>query len=142
MWLTDYFDTNGEPMPNRREIAYDPRNIKDMWEEYKNCPIVNELTNKKIEYAQFTKLIREAFPDCIQRPYKSVTGKCSTCEKLRNLARNATLKSDKIMVREFRQMHRNLVVGEKIKYYERQREAIESNGNPLPWLPLQLYNPP
>ena len=89
-WLTDFFDTNGEPQPGKREIAYDQCNINDLYKEYKTCPTVLDLTTQLVSYAQFTKLMRTVFPECKQRPYKSITGKCITCEKLRNASRTAT----------------------------------------------------
>lgn len=133
-WLTNWFDTNGEQMPGSREISYNKINLDVIHKEYWDCPIVARITDHKVTYAHFTKLIRTVFPDCKQKPYKSVTGKCPPCEKLRNAQRLATLPSDKFLIRGFCQMHRNNVVGEKLKYYDRRREALESNGTVVSYI--------
>ena len=114
-WLTDWFELNGEPMPNKMEIAYDQVNLTAIYKQYEECPVVKHITDKIVTYAQFTALIRNVFPNCKQRPYKAVGGKCFIREQFRNLQRESTLRTDKMLLREFRQMHRNLFIGEKIK---------------------------
>ena len=127
-WLSDYFDMVGEQQPDTFEINYDPINLSDIWTEYKDSPIVTDTTAEIVSYAQFTFLIRTVFPNVKQRAYKSVTGKCHICERLRSLMKECTLRSDKLMVREYRMLHRNNYIGEKIKYYDRIAEARASQG--------------
>jgi len=132
--LTDWFDTNGEPQPSKMQVAYNKTNLEDLHKEYQNSPIVNRLTIHMVSYPQFTRLIREVFPNCVQNEYKTITGKCDPCENMRNASRLATLSSDKILIRGFQQMHRNNVIGEKLKYYDRRHEAIISDGKVVSYI--------
>ena len=62
------------------------------------------------------------------REFKSVSGKCDICEKLRSASKNCTLRSDRITIKRYKLFHRNKYMGEKIKYYQRINEAQTSGG--------------
>ena len=53
-------------------------------------------------------------------------GKCHVCEQLKTLLKKSLLSTDRRLVREYKLMHRQQIMGEKIKYQERRLEAAES----------------
>ena len=61
-----------------------------------------------------------------RRVYKNVCGKCHVCETLKTLTKQALLRSDRLLLREYKLLHRQQIMGEKIKYQERRLEAAES----------------
>jgi hypothetical protein len=81
-----------------------------------------------VAFKTFCRLIREVFPKVKPREYKSVSGKCDTCETLRAKLKMCTLRSDRIILKQYKMMHRNMYMGEKLKYYQRQNEAVTSGG--------------
>ena len=55
-------------------------------------------------------------------------GKCDTCEKLKVIFKECTLKTDRLIIKRYRLFHRNTYMGEKLKYYQRIAEAQSSGG--------------
>ena len=60
------------------------------------------------------------------RKYKNECGKCHVCESLKNLMKESLLRSDRQLVREYRLIHRQQIMGEKLKYQERKLESLDS----------------
>ena len=126
-FLMDWFQLAGEQEPNSDEIHIDHISHVEVFEEYKSDPYVN--THDKVYgYEAFVRIWREVFPKVKIRQYKNVTGKCSVCDACKNMMSKAKSKSMRIIVRQYRLMHRAFYMGEKLLYYERRGEAASSNG--------------
>ena len=80
---------------------------------------VLDITADILQYSRFCDIVKDVFPKVRPREYKSVSGKCDICEKLRAALKECTLKSDRITLMRYRLFHRNKYMGEKIKYYQR-----------------------
>ena len=129
-FLADFFDVIGEAQPDGADIHYDPVSYVEIYESYIADPFVNAAAQGKdiISLRSFSRIISEVFPNVRPREFKSVAGKCNVCEKIRSTMKTCTLRSDRIILKRYRLFHRNKFMGEKIKYYQRQQEAHESNG--------------
>ena len=123
-WMADYFELVGEAQPGILKIHYDPVSKQEIFESYLNDAAVVGLCPTMLKYPQFCKLMRDVFPYCVPREWKSVAGKCHICETLRNSMRQAMLRSDRLVIKRLRLYHRNRTMGEKVKYYGRINEAI------------------
>ena len=60
--------------------------------------------------------------------YKNVTGKCEVCEACKKLMTQSKSKALRIIVRQYKLMHRAFFMGEKLMYYQRRAEAANSDG--------------
>jgi len=129
-YLSDLFDLIGEAQPDVAYIHYDPITYRELYDTYISDPFVNTIAQGRdiISYESFCRILREVFTNVRPREYKSVAGKCHVCEKIRSTMKACTLRSDRIILKRYRLFHRNKFMGEKIKYYQRQQEAHESNG--------------
>ena len=130
VYLADFFDLVGEAQPDVMAIHYDPISYNEMWQDYQNDPFVKDISSdgELLGYSRFCAIVRDVFPRVSPRQYKSVTGKCNVCEKLRSKMKECTLRSDKLVLKRFRLFHRNKYMGEKVMYYNRIMEAVNSNG--------------
>jgi hypothetical protein len=115
-WLAEYFDLVGEAQPGIMKIHYDPVSKKEIYDTYATDAAVVGLCTTLLSYQAFCKLMRDVFPYCTPREWKSVGGKCPLCEKLRNAMRQATLRSDRLVIKRFRLFHRNRTMGEKVPF--------------------------
>ena len=113
--------------PNANEIHIDPIDIKEVWNLYKTDPVVAS-EEKVYGYEAFTKIWRDVFPKVKIREYKNVTGKCEVCDACKNLMASSKSKALRIVVRQYKLMHRSFYMGEKLLYYQRRAEAENSNG--------------
>jgi hypothetical protein len=127
-FLCDQFNLMGEAQPGVLAIHYDPLTDAELHQMYLDDPFVKSISNNPLAFSSFTKILRTAFPKCNPREYKAVSGKCDICERNRTLSKQCTLRSDRLIIKRYRMLHRNKFMGEKLKYYARQQEAIESNG--------------
>ena len=126
-FLMDWFQLAGEQEPNANEIHIDHITHVEVFEEYKSDPYVNS-HDKVYGYDAFVKIWREVFPKVKIRQYKNVTGKCAVCDACKNMMSKAKSKSMRIIVRQYKLMHRAFYMGEKLLYYQRRAEAATSNG--------------
>jgi hypothetical protein len=126
-FLAEWFQLAGEQEPNADEIHIDFVSKDEVYEEYKADPFVNS-HDKVYEIGAFLKIWREVFPKVKMREYKNVTGKCAVCDACKNMMRQCRNKSVRIIIREYRLMHRAYYMGEKLLYYQRRAEAVNSNG--------------
>jgi hypothetical protein len=97
-------------------------------------PIVHEETNSgigKYSYPQFTQLWKKAFPKVKIRKFKNVAGKCDNCERFKYLMTNLRKRSSRRIIRQYRILHRNYYMGEKLLYYLRRQEAKTSDNEVL-----------
>jgi hypothetical protein len=133
-FLSDYFDLSSEYQPTSQVKHIDPVDKIEVYQLYIHDDTVLETTSQILTYGAFCCLWERAFPKVVMRKYKSVDGKCHCCEQLVNLNRTCTLRSDKLLIRNYKIMHRNAVIGEKIKYYERIVEAHRSGGKILSFI--------
>ena len=79
-------------------------------------------------YDAFTKIWRDVFPKVKIREYKNVTGKCEVCDACKNLMAQSKSKALRLVIRQYKLMHRSFYMGEKLLYYQRRAEAASSNG--------------
>ena len=79
-------------------------------------------------YDTFTRIWRDVFPKVKIREYKNVTGKCEVCDACKKLMAQSKSKALRLVIRQYKLMHRSFYMGEKLLYYERRKEAINSNG--------------
>jgi len=113
--------------PNADEIHIDPISEVEVWNEYKADPFV--LSHEKVYgYDNFTKIWRDVFPKIKIREYKNVTGKCEVCEACKRMMSQSKSKALRVIVRQYKLMHRSFYMGEKLLYYQRRAEAANSNG--------------
>jgi len=68
------------------------------------------------------------FPKVKIREYKNVTGKCEICEACKKMMSQSKSKALRVIVRQYKMMHRAYYMGEKLLYYQRRAEASSSNG--------------
>ena len=127
-YLADFFDLVGEAQPGVLYIHYDPMTYMEIWETYKDDEFVKSITSDILSYPSFCKLLREVFPKVVPREYKSVSGKCDVCESLRSKMKECKLRSDRMTIKRYKLFHRNMYMGEKLKYYQRINEAKSSDG--------------
>ena len=79
-------------------------------------------------YKSFTKIWRDVFPKVKIREYKNVTGKCEVCEACKSMMSGSRSKAHRILVRQYKILHRAYYMGEKLLYYQRRAEAANSDG--------------
>ena len=73
-------------------------------------------------------MFRSAFPKVSIRAFKNVSGKCPCCERLKLMTKTIKRPADRLILRQYRMIHRNYFLGEKLLYYQRRQEAKDSNG--------------
>ena len=160
-YLSDYFDLSSEHQPTGKHYALfgvagilfshlhfpilahnytaqvkhiDRVDRIEVYNMYTKDDTVRGVTSEILPYSKFCKLWDDAFPKVVMRKHKSVEGKCNTCEQLVNLNATCPSRADKLIIRNYTIRHRNNIVGEKIKYYERIVEAYRSNGRILSFI--------
>ena len=101
-----------------------------MYEIYKATPEVFEGEEPPYSYDAFCALWDRAFPKVKIREFKSVSGKCECCEQFKYLMKNLRKRSSRRIVRQYRLLHRNYFMGEKLLYYMRRQEA-KNSGNEI-----------
>ena len=110
-------------------MHYDRQTDTELHEAYMSDPFVKAISRSgTLEFHAFCKMLRNVFPKVTARDYKSVAGKCDICEKTRALMKTCKLRSDRLIIKRYRLLHRNKTMGEKLKYYSRIQEARESGG--------------
>lgn len=112
----------------------DPVDKIEVYNLYKNDQTVLATTSQILQYGTFANLWDKSFPNVRMRKSPSIDGKCDTCEQLVNLNLICGNRADKLLIRNYKIMHRNNIIGEKIKYYERIVEAYRSNGRVLSFI--------
>jgi hypothetical protein len=156
-WLCDYIDLDGDEQvsnniffnafiskftvlhscfcifcrkqPEDKTIHIDSIDVREMHALYLKDPVVIDAAGDDLlSYPAFAQLFREAFPKVTIRQEKGICGKCNICENIKSLMKKCPLRSDKLLLRGYRMMHRNVYMGEKLKYYERVAEARNSGG--------------
>lgn len=126
-FLAEWFQLAGEQEPNADEIHIDVISQTEVFEEYKTDPYV--LSHEKVySYNSFIKIWRDVFPKIKIREYKNVTGKCAVCDACKNMSSKNRSKSMRLIIRQYKLMHRAYYMGEKLLYYQRRAEAAGSNG--------------
>ena len=86
-WLKKYSETYGDAAPNASERALNQGAIQSQYEEHyvKNAMEVLRAQSDSSElggpvsYERFCELWRVVFPDVVNRPYRSIMGKCKWC---------------------------------------------------------------
>jgi hypothetical protein len=101
--------------------------MKEVWNYYKSDPFVQS-HDQVYSYDTFTRIWRDVFPKVKIREYKNVTGKCEICDACKNLMAQSKSKALRLVIRQYKLMHRSFYMGEKLLYYQRRAEAINSNG--------------
>ena len=110
-WLQDYFQTVGDSAPNDSETSLNMGTIKnqyiskatdDMSSQSSLSAITTELSKDDsndpgidaetsfnphigsniVSYRRFCELWSALFPKAINRPYRSIMGKCKTCQEI------------------------------------------------------------
>lgn len=109
------------------EIHIDPIDKKELWNYYKSDTFVQS-HDKVYGYETFTTIWNEVFPKVKIREYKNVTGKCEICDACKNLMTRSKSKALRLVIRQYKLMHRSFYMGEKLLYYQRRAEAANSNG--------------
>ena len=113
---------------NAAEIHIDPIDEKEVWNYYKSDPFVQS-HDKVYCYDTFTRIWRDVSPKVKIRQYKNITGKCEVCDACsKNLMTQSKSKALRLIIRQYKLMHRPFYMGEKLLYYQRRAEAINSNG--------------
>ena len=113
--------------PNANEIHIDPITETEVWNEYRSDVFVQS-HSEVYSYKSFTKIWRDVFPKVKMREYKNVTGKCEVCEACKSMISGSKSKAQRILVRQYKLMHRAYYMGEKLLYYQRRAESQNSNG--------------
>lgn len=98
----------------------------EVWNEYRTDSFVQS-HEKVYNYESFAKIWREVFPNVKIREYKNVTGKCEICEACKKMMSQSKSRALRLIVRQYKVMHRAYYMGEKLLYYQRRGEAINSN---------------
>lgn len=62
------------------------------------------------------------------REFKNVTGKCEVCEACKSMMSGSKSKAQRMLIRQYKILHRAYYMGEKLLYYQRRAEASNSNG--------------
>ena len=153
-FLADFFELVGEAQPGAVEIHYNQMSYREIFNEYmvrmhanltcltfanpfppsllphlhEDDQFVKQMKSDLVSLPHFCWLIRNVFPKVRSREFKSVPGKCDPCESLRAKMKVCTLRSDRTILKFYKLLHRNMYMGEKLKYYERINEAASSNG--------------
>ncbi len=109
--------------PNANEVHIDPIDIKEVWNLYKTDTVVAS-EEKVYGYEAFTKIWRDVFPKVKIREYKNVTGKCEVCDACKNLMASSKSKALRIVVRQYKLMHRSFYSYYIIKEEQRLKIAI------------------
>jgi hypothetical protein len=104
---------------------------EEVYEIYLADPIVEDAGTTRYSYSQFTTLWKKAFPKVKIRKFKNVAGKCDNCEQFKYLMKHLKKRSSRRIIRQYRLLHRNYYMGEKLMYYLRRQEAKNSNNEIL-----------
>ena len=74
--------------------------------------------------SSFEKLWIACFPHVKIRQFKSVCGKCKTCEKLSSARRSFHDVKTREQITTMHALHRSMYMGERMCYYNRRNEAM------------------
>ena len=116
--------------PNATEIHLDSIEKEEVYEIYCADPIVEDAGSTRYSYSQFCSLWKKAFPRVKIRKFKNVAGKCDPCEQFKYLMKHLKKRSSRRIIRQYRLLHRNYYMGEKLMYYLRRQEA-KNSGNDI-----------
>jgi len=94
------------------EIHIDPIDKKELWNYYKSDTFVQS-HDKVYGYETFTTIWNEVFPKVKIREYKKVTCKCEICDACKNLMTRSKSKALRLVIRQYKLMHRSFYMGEK-----------------------------
>ena len=72
----------------------------------------------------FMDIWKVCFPHVKIREFKSVCGKCKTCEKLSSARRSFHDVKTREQITTMHALHRSLYMGERMCYYDRRNEAM------------------
>ena len=64
-------------------------------------------------YNAFNSIWNNCFPKVKIREYKNVTGKCEICEACKSMISQSKSKALRVIVREYKLMHRSYYMGER-----------------------------
>ncbi len=77
------------------------------------------------KYDAFCKMWEKSFPHVKIRVYKNVCGHCHICSDLLESKKHANSEFQLTEIKYLHLLHRTAYMGERIKYYERQQQAID-----------------
>ena len=72
----------------------------------------------------FEKMWMACFPHVKIRQFKSVCGKCKTCEKLSSARRSFHDAKTREQITTMHALHCSMYMGERLSYYDRRNEAM------------------
>jgi hypothetical protein len=85
-WLDNYFNNYGDVIPNADLIKLNGNFKKVVYTQY-----VKETKShgKNLTYSRFCSIWNVLFPNCINRPWCNIPGKCDTCYLIDKGRRNS-----------------------------------------------------
>ena len=92
-WLKTYSETFGDAAPNASERSLNQGSIQSQYEEhyvkkamevlrargFQSHDLESDGLGGPVSYARVCELWRVVFPDVVNRPYRSIMGKCKWC---------------------------------------------------------------
>ena len=110
-------------MPNREnEIHLDGNFTKrSVWTEY--CEVMVERETEHLSESAFCQMWTDTMPQVRIRKRKCVDSKCSICSDICLLRAKSTTKEERLELTKLFKWHRISFMGERYKYYDRQRLA-------------------
>ena len=126
-FLCQYFALCGDNEPNANQVHLSMCEKKDVYEEYISDDVIID-SGECYCLTEFRSIWKNVFPQVKIRKWKNVEGKCNFCECFQTLLKTTRVRSDREILKQYRLMHRAYYMGEKLEYYKRVREAVDSCG--------------
>lgn len=119
-WMTNFFETVGDEMPNVREIHLEKTEKKTIYEIMVN----DRIGEAPVSYSQFCRIWKTHFSHVKIRECKAVTGKCQFCAILSDIRSTTQRREVRQRVTDLHALHRWTYMSERLMYYSKTVRAF------------------
>lgn len=102
-WLDTYTSHYGDVSPNSTMVKMNINFKKECYEQYKR---ETKEHGKFVSYSRFCELWNVLFPNCLNRPWCNIPGKCETCYQIDKGRRDSTSLKEQKYYQQCHAIHR------------------------------------